>query len=234
MTTDGAPTPAPARAPLALDAPHLVIGICVTTIGVALTLDRLHILEASKILRFWPIGISLIGVAMVAQSIWPGADLSGGRRPRHAFGSLFFFGIVLTLALLVGQRVERRWGPSRATDEATGTVSLFSLMGGDHRVLPASPFHGGEMTSIMGGNELDLRRATIAPGEEAVIDVFTLMGGAVIRVPAGWTVDVRTTPLMGGVADQRVRDRTAPPSEGPAPRIVLRGMVLMGGLIIKS
>ena len=142
------------------------------------------------------------------------------------------------------------------------------------------------MTSIMGGTQLDLRQATLAPGEEAVVDIFTVMGGAVLHIPDGWTVDVQTTSVMGGVKDERgnvvrtreeerrrrrqsrsgesdtqeppapqAETREAPPvgagveredqpkapgtSPGTPPgttppRLVLRGFVMMGGLIIRS
>ena len=63
------------------------------------------------------------------------------------------------------------------------------------------------MTSIMGGTQLDLRQATMAPGEEAVIDVFAVMGGAIVRIPEGWIVDVQATSVMGGIKDQRRGNR---------------------------
>jgi hypothetical protein len=59
------------------------------------------------------------------------------------------------------------------------------------------------MTSVMGRADLDLRSTTVAPGDEVVIEVFTLMGGATIRVPDGWIVDIRAAPIMGGVRDRR-------------------------------
>ena len=86
-------------------------------------------------------------------------------------------------------------------------VSLFALMSGDRRTSLGEHFRGGEMTSIMGGTQLDLRQATLAPGEEAVIDVFTLMGGAVVHAPKDWIVDVQATSVMGGIKDQRRGNR---------------------------
>ena len=73
-----------------------------------------------------------------------------------------------------------------------------------------SPFRGGEMTAFMGGCELDLRQAEMAPGEDATIDVFAVMGGHEIRVPETWAVVTKAVPIMGGV-----EDRTRPPARGP-------------------
>jgi hypothetical protein len=57
----------------------------------------------------------------------------------------------------------------------------------------------------MGGSKLDLRQAKIAPGTEAVVDVFTVMGGVELLVPRDWNVDVQLVPIMGGVNDDRNR-----------------------------
>jgi hypothetical protein len=102
------------------------------------------------------------------------------------------------------------------------------------------------MTAFMGGCQLDLRAATIPPGEESVIDVLALMGGLEVWVPGGWTVVSQVVPIMGGVEDKRLPMPAAPvapmgtpgsessaASAAPA-RLVLRGYVLMGGLVIKN
>ena len=91
-------------------------------------------------------------------------------------------------------------------------------------------FRGGEMTSVMGRSDLDLRQTTVAPGEEAVIEVFTLMGGSTIRVPEGWSVEMRAVSIVGGAKDRRSGARDVP----GAPRIVVRGFIMMGGLNIRS
>ena len=110
-------------------------------------------------------------------------------------------------------------------------------MGGLKRISTAQRFRGGEITAVMGGAQLDLRQATIPPGEEAALDIFAVMGGCEIIVPPSWTVVTPIVPVMGGIDDKRL-----PPLPGgaesiggrPAPRLVLRGLLLMGGIEIKS
>jgi len=145
---------------------------------------------------------------------------------------------VIEVGDLLGQHHKRATGVSRPSD--------------DQRVSSATRFRGGDMTTVMGGCTLDLRPALLARGEEATLEVFALMGGLTLRVPEGWTVDVRAVPILGGVRDQRagfggrrqlkdgeVEANDAPaaqggPAEGAAPRLVLRGFIMMGGLIIRS
>jgi hypothetical protein len=62
------------------------------------------------------------------------------------------------------------------------------------------------------------------------------MGGCEIFVPTAWTVTTPVVPVMGGIDDKRLAP--LPGADGisarPAPRLVLRGLIMMGGIEIKS
>jgi hypothetical protein len=232
-----------------------VFGICLIFVGAAFALDRMHVIEAGRVLRFWPIGLVLFGISLVVQSL---RDRDRPAVPGGVRGTLragHVLGIVL-IGILVTQTMR---GRETLQTDADDTVSLLAVMSEDQRSY-ATRFRGGEMTSVMGACTLDLRQATLSPGDAATIDVFTLMGGLVLRVPEEWTVDVRAVPIMGGVTDQRRRiagrpggsrrprqgeaeapepvpgntDRAPSAESGAAPRIVLHGFVMMGGLVIRS
>ena len=114
---------------------------------------------------------------------------------------------------------------------------LAALMGSAQRTSDTKAFTGAEMTAMMGSCSLDLTHAQIAPGTEATIDVFAMMGSVTIRVPDGWTVDTRAIPVMGAIRDDRwPAPKTAADASTLAqpPRLVLRGMVMMGSIFIKS
>jgi Cell wall-active antibiotics response LiaF, C-terminal len=114
---------------------------------------------------------------------------------------------------------------------------LAALMGSAQRTSDTKAFTGAEMTAMMGSCALDLTHAQIASGGEATIDIFAMMGSVTIRVPDGWTVDTRALPVMGGIRDDRW---PAPAAASEAatvaqpPRLVLRGLVMMGSIFIKS
>ena len=122
------------------------------------------------------------------------------------------------------QTLRRREAPV----DDDGSVSSFAFMGAVKRTSNASPFEHSDLNAMWGGCELDLREATIPPGAEASVDVFALMGGHKILVPKGWAVDTRVFPFMGGV-----EDKVVPASGGDAPRLVIKGTVIMGGLNIE-
>ena len=70
-----------------------------------------------------------------------------------------------------------------------------------------------------------------------VLDIFAVMGGCEIIVPSSWTIVTPLVPVMGGIDDKRLAPLPGSAENiggKPAPRLVLRGLVLMGGIEIKS
>lgn len=102
-----------------------------------------------------------------------------------------------------------------------------AFMSGRKERVTSAAWRGGDVTAIMGGVELDLRDAV--PGAEgAHLDVTAVMGGVEIRVPQGWRVEVRGTPLLGGFDD-----KTRGGAAKDAPLLQVTGTALMGGVEIK-
>ena len=75
------------------------------------------------------------------------------------------------------------------------------------------------------------RLSRSAAGTEAVIDVFAFWGGMEIKVPEDWTVIIRAIPLMGGVDDKTHMVQPPPAVE---KRLVISGIVMMGGVVVKN
>ena len=105
-------------------------------------------------------------------------------------------------------------------NDSTSTISGMAILGGVSRGSNSREFRGGDLTAILGGCEIDLRRAAI--NGEAVIDIFAMWGGIELKVPEDWAVESRVTPLLGGV-----EDKTRAPQGSTAHRLVLRGFAIM-------
>ncbi len=90
---------------------------------------------------------------------------------------------------------------------------------------------GGKTTAVavMGGCDLDLRRAQI-DGPEVEITAVAFWGGVEIIVPEGFDVELRGLSIMGG-RSLRLRDVPIVPG---SPRIVIHGFAVMGGIEVKS
>lgn len=125
-----------------------------------------------------------------------------------------------------------REAPGVPRSHEGGRVNLVAVMGEAKRASNDHPFRGGEMTAVMGGCVLDLRQAVIAPGDEARLNLVGLMAGHEIWVPTSWAVLSDVIPIIGGVDDKRLRPLELLAEN--APRLRLKGTMIMGGVVIKN
>jgi hypothetical protein len=149
--------------------------------------------------------------------------------PSHSWRLFWPLLLVFAGGALVAQTMKRQADPPRG--DSSQRVNIIGILGGGNRTSNANPFRGGDLMAFMGGGQVDLRRAIIPPGEEAIIDVMSMMGGFEIIVPETWVVDDRTMPIMGGVGN----DTRATPQPGVTPpMLILRGVMFMGGVNIRN
>ena len=221
--------------------PQLVFGLLLATIGVMFTLDNLHILRARQFLQFWPLAFVVVGLAQIAQArtlagtvgggiwIFVGAVMLGSRLGLWDTNVWDFWPLILVLVggRIVWQPYSGDPGGGRVVDRG-GITSGLAVMGGCDRKIVSSEFRGAELTAFMGGGKLDLREAAIADGQ-AVVKVLAVMGGFELLVPDTWNVIIEATPFLGGI-DVKARTSLNP----SAPRLIVRGFVMMGGLDIKN
>jgi predicted membrane protein len=237
--------------------PRFVIGAGIAIFGFVLMLDRLRIVDADFVLRFWP----LIFVAIGLQRFFnprPGRSNTqgiiwmafGGWLLLNTLGAFRVpvWDMIWPVALIwFGAHLMQRTSVSAgdgsgasatadAAHPASDRVFIVAALSGVKRSSMSSHFRGGELTAFMGGGQVDLRQATIPPGEEAVLDIFSVMGGFEIIVPQHWVILTPLMPIMGGIDDKRLAPPPGTSDVGgqAAPRLVLRGFVLMGGVTIRS
>ena len=191
----------------------------------------------------WPIFIIVFGVIVAINGgrrrrRWHGpkpppgseerAHYRGLRRPDYPLSPLAVLGI--WIAVVVGLQVSGF--RSLSGESVSERIGLVSVMGRSEHVSRATAFQGANVTNVMGRSELDLTQATLAPGATADVSVFSAMGNVVLRVPPTWTVDTGAVTALGKIADDRGTLPTAEAEALPAPRLVLRGLVLFGRVTI--
>lgn len=231
--------------------PRLIVGAAIALFGLVLVLDRLNIVVADQALRLWPVVIIAVGAMIFTQARRAGGGINGiivmavgawlllntVGILRVRFWDMFWPLVLIGIgATLVMQGMQRRTRQARGGNP-DNTLTVFAVLSGVKRTSTADHFRGGEVTAFMGGAFVDLRQATIPPGEEAVLDIFAVMGGCEIAVPQTWRVATPIVPIMGGIDDKRlpVLPGAADSLGGqPAPRLVIRGLLIMGGVEIKS
>ena len=115
--------------------------------------------------------------------------------------------------------------------DSFNTFDDFVIFGGREIFVTSQALSGGKATSIFGGIEFDLRKATLQPGG-AVIDCVSVFGGCGFKIPMDWNVRNEVTTIFGAFTDKRgetYNDRYYDPSK----TLVIKGLSLFGGIEVK-
>jgi predicted membrane protein len=231
---------------------QVVVGALVVAFGLLLTARNIGWLDArdvNSLLRYWPLAIVFVGISRVVScetsssrvfgaivalvGIWLTAELVYGYELR--FWQLWPVLIVVAGVSMITRAMRRTatGAPTPAVAEARPvyespwTSAEFAFWSRVERRVTTRAFKRADLTSVMGGIVYDLRQATTAAGD-MVIDVFVIWGGVEILVPPDWVVDNHIVPILGGVEDGSSGTQAA------AHRLVLRGVVIMGGVEVKT
>jgi hypothetical protein len=230
---------------------RLAFGLLVMGLGVLFTLDNLDLVRAGDVLRWWPalvLGYGLMRLTGAGghRNVVGGAlfTAAGTLLMLRAAGALDFepwdfWPVILVLVGLsmVSRAFQRAHPPDGAPaaggDPAAGSdpaaaFHTIAFWAGIERKVTSREFRGGDVTAVMGGAEIDLRGARMQ-GDHAVVDVTALWGGVELFVPADWRVSIEALPLLAGIEDS-----SHPPAGEVRGHLVVRGVVLMGGLEVKN
>jgi len=220
---------------------RLLFGLVLVTLGLMWTLENLGIPGIDEALRWWP-------ALLVAYGLMRITGLDGTRRVVSGVLFTLIGGWMLARELgLVHISIFRLWpmwmilvggslvwrsmrGPGFDPDGADRSAypRPFAFMGGNARKVESQEFVGLEATAVMGGVEADLT-GTRPRGREVVAEVFAWWGGIELIVPENWHVVSEVTPIMGGV-----EDATRFAGGEAATTLVVRGLVIMGGVEIRN
>ena len=207
-------------------------GLVLLTAGTIFWLDRIGRLVARDYLEWWPLALILVGLAHLPRRQWGAAAvwLVLGfffLAPAIGWGSWSFWRILGMWPLLISVAGVTLLVQA-LKPQLPNNFHALAVMGGNVRALGAQEFVSGDVVAVMGGCEVDLANARLRQGE-AVLDVLAFWGGVEVRVPAGWQVENRLAVILGGVDDT-----TVAPADRDAPRLILRGSVIMGGIEVKN
>jgi len=211
------------------------LGLLVIVAGIVIFLANINFGTTRSILAdWWPLALIVTGIYLLwsnARSyVWPLVLMGSGgilllktlKIADVDFGTL----IIPLILLLVGTSIivsalRRQRQPTISNDD-----SMTAILGGTTSRNVSDNYEGAMVTAIMGGVELDISRATIK--NEAILSVNIIMGGLELRVADDVQIINRTQSILGGV-----ENKTAPTTQKNNPRLVIEGLILMGGIEIK-
>ena len=107
-------------------------------------------------------------------------------------------------------------------------VDSTAIFGGVHKKIVSKNFKGGDVTSIMGGTELDLTQADFTG--RVKLDVTQVMGATKIIVPPHWEVRSEVNAIFAGYEDKRQQ----PAITNPDKVLILQGTSVFGGIELKN
>jgi predicted membrane protein len=142
--------------------------------------------------------------------------------------------IIIGLALILRRSREKKtededgFRPNESADDYT---EITAIVGGNNKIIYSRSFRGARLTAIMGGVDINLINARLAPGRHE-IDVFALFGGSTIIIPNDWNVRLDVTPIVGGFEDKRSFPQSYVANADT--ELIIRGVVIFGGGEIKS
>jgi predicted membrane protein len=233
---------------------RIVFGLFIIVVGLFALLDNLHLFDSHLVQPYWPLIFVALGALKLAQNDYPrrrwfGAALIavGAAMTANNLGlvrfqvrdwwPLLLVGVGLLVIFKRGDGPRGRWrhrrhggancdGRHDERVEHGSRVDASAVMSGIVLKNDSQDFQGGEISTVMGAVEVDLRQASIAG--EARLHLSVIMGGVEIKVPRDWSISIAGTPTLGGI-----EDKTIPPM-APGKRLVVEGSVVMGGVEISN
>lgn len=231
----------------------MVPAIVLIAVGALFFLNNLHILPVREVLRYWPGILVAVGILLLVDSAETFGKSMGGAFV--AVGALLLarnlgfleitWNQVWPLALIGAGLLmlldRTRWNMGALQAKAErhhrdffgfhGRPRESTVFGSATRSFYGQEFDGGRYETVFGGIEIDLRGSHMA-GDEAVLKIDAVLGGAEVKVPDTWLVVIKATAVFGGV----INSTKAPdPVLVPNPkRLIVRGSAVFGGVEIKN
>jgi len=135
--------------------------------------------------------------------------------------------LAVAAAVAVGVITVKKKVPAYG-DESDDGFSLVAVVGGEDFVSSAQHFVEGKALAVLGGINMDLSGAALAPG--AKLKLRAVMGGIDVSVPRSCRVEVIATEHMGEVANLLEDDD----QDDEGPLLLVYAAATMGGIAIRA
>ncbi|HVO58924.1 MAG TPA: DUF5668 domain-containing protein [Dongiaceae bacterium] len=225
----------------------MIPGVVILALGAIFLLSNLGVINGAHFWQFWPVILILAGAARLADPcrrnwgvilIVLGVllQLNGLGIAHFNWNTLWPILLICAGAMAIWSALQARRVTEKlgATGDPRSTVNEQAIFGGIEKRLNGREFRGGQLQSLFGGIELDLRDAEMAESE-SVIYANAVFGGIEVRVPEHWYVVARGQGIFGGFSDNtRYVAPGTPSGEKPQKTLIVMGSAVFGGVEIRN
>ncbi|MEP6963597.1 MAG: DUF5668 domain-containing protein, partial [Acidobacteriota bacterium] len=186
-------------------------GLIIGGIGVVFLLRSLGIIYGNVWGFLWPAFFIAIGVSMLFKNMYGPDWWHGGDGP------------------VVGDQGAPATGFSG--ESGASMLRVDCVFSGAKRKITSQTFEGGRISVVFGGADIDLRGAAMQK-PEIVLHTDAVFGGIDLKVPDTWQVEMRGSGVFGGFEDKT--HAPAQPAAGPAPKLIVKGGAVFGGVTVRN
>ncbi len=136
--------------------------------------------------------------------------------------------IFIGVTLLTSRSGSRSYRNEHRTNYGGKDLDIIRIFSGEDMVVNTNDFRGGDVVTVFGGVNLDLRNASVQD-RPARIDMVCIFGGADIKVPEDWHVKITGVPIFGGWGNKTIL-KTSP--DRPVD-LEISAVVIFGGMDVK-
>jgi hypothetical protein len=219
-----------------------------------LFLGNVGVIPLRNVWDYWPLLLIVPGLAKLMNDTYPMGRLFGGFL--IAFGAVFLlsnlgvihvqthdrswplsilliaFGLVLLKKVVDPGSSRRRIGfPPQAFLHLGNRLKDAAIAGSIRRKVDSANFQGGQVLSVLGSADIDLRKAQIPSLQRsATLELTAVFGAIKIRVPESWRISIQGTGILG-----QYEDKTIPPRmDVTAPLLIITGAAVFGSVEIED
>lgn len=226
---------------------RIMIGILIVIAGILAFLNNINVIHDFSIWDYWPVILIVVGISRFFKPFTGSGQYVEGLI-WITIGTVFLLDNLdlfdvsigkywpLLFVLLGAMIILHSLSGSKSISGASNidSINVTSILGGSNYNYNSKTLKGGKLTAFMGGSKLDMRNAEM-DGDSMIIDSFIMMGGMELLVPDHWRVVLQMTPIMGGVEDKTLmKEDTRAGKSGKVKELVLKGVIIMGGIEIHN